>query len=668
TISLVSEDPSFTVTEWTIVGLADSPLYISPDRGSTSLGDGTLKGFVYLPGDAYSVDAAITDLYLTLDTDAALYSVDHDDLIAEMKQTVTDAGIIAANNRYAALLQEMGVTADLAARFGFSEPEMYVLTRGENIGYVRFKNDAAIVSGLANLFPFFFVIVAMLVCITTMTRMVDEERTQMGVLKAMGYGDSAVMGKYILYAASATLIGWALGFFLGTWLIPQVFWLAYSISYGFAPLGYLFSDDLALGTLIVALVGTLGSTLLSCKKETASVPARLIQLRAPRAGKRILLERIRPLWKRLSFLQKITLRNMFLYKKRMWMMLVGIGGCTALLVTAFGVRDSMLDIGRLQYEVVQQYDLDVTLSPDCTEDDLTALTELPFVQSSLYAQVQRMELLKESGMQSVQVMRFRESEIAEFFHLVDREIPLAFPESGEVLISRQSADRLGITSGDTVELRSTDMLSLTARVAGVFDNYMDNYVIVSNATAEEAFDVWLPTTLLLHIDGDVQEAADVLRMLSSVSSVTVLAESKRSLDESLSCLNLIVLLIIVFAGALAFVVIYNLTNINLVERSREIATVNVLGFYPQETNRYILQENIVLSVLAGLIGLPYGKLFHQLVMGMIVVDGMGFDIHIAPVSFGLAFICTILFALIVNLYMRRRIARIPMAESLKTVD
>ena len=268
----------------------------------------------------------------------------------------------------------------------------------------------------------------------------------------------------------------------------------------------------------------------------------------------------------------------------------------------------------------------------------------------------------------MQLLRFNQDELSDFWTLKEGDRTLDFPGQGEALISSQAAEKLGVSAGDTVEMRSTDMETLRVTVAGIFENCLDNYAVISDETASAAFGAWAPTGLLICAEGDVHAAADVLRRQADVTSVTLMEDARQDIEDSLSALNIIVWLIVAFAGALVFVVIYNLTNINLAERSREIATVEVLGFYPEETNRYVLQENIVLSFLAGLIGLPCGWGFHRLVMGMIAVDGMHFQIRVAPVSYVLALLCTLAFALLVNLFMRRRIAGIQMAESLKSVE
>lgn len=667
-------------TEFTIVGLANSPAYLDGDRGSTNIGNGAIKAFFYLPSECFTSEV-YTEVNLTLRETAKIYSDEYDDLIDAHIDEITDICTDLADQRYENLLDENDLTEELAAmlgvtqselaeQFGIMEPDVYVLTRKENTGYNSFKNDTSIVSGIANILPVFFILIAMLVCITTMTRMVDEERTQIGVLKAMGYGNKAVIGKYLLYAGSATLIGWTVGFFVGTWGLPKIFWLAYSALYDFAPISFLFSPSLAFITLAVSLSSILGSTYLSCRKELRRMPAKLIRPRTAKSGKRILLEHIPLLWSHLSFLQKITLRNMFRYKQRLIMMLVGISCCAGLVVTAFGVRDSMIHVASLQYENVQLYDLEAFYKEGTGEDIFSQIDDIDGIGTYLAGAKQYVDLQTDNNsMDSVTMISFEdESNIKDFwdFHVGEKDILL--PEYGEVIINTKIADKLELSVGDVFQIQNADMQTLTVTVSGIFDNFVLNYVIVSADTYADIFDFWESNTVMLSANGDLEEIAEQIVEIPDIASVAKLSSTQNSIDNALSCINYIIWMVVLFAGALAFIVIFNLTNINLAERSREVATVEVLGFYPKETESYVLRENLVLSVIASVIGLPLGTLFHRAVMHMIMIDIITFDIHIKSVSYALAFICTVFFALIVNLFMKRQIGKIHMAESLKAVE
>lgn len=651
---------------YTIVGIAESPLYIGLDRGTTSLAGGRPKGFIYLKPEEFTSEYYM-DIYLTLRESAAVYSDKYNELIERFKDDVTFLCENSAQNRYENLLEESGLTEETAEISGVSKPNTYVLTRSENAGYVSFESDTSIVSSIANVFPVFFIMVAMLVCITTMSRMVIEERTQIGVLKAMGFSNAGIIGKYLLYVGSAALLGWAVGYFLGTWAIPQVFWFAYNAIYDFSSLSYYYNPWIMCGTLLVSLLGTLGSTLYACRISLQSVPAKLIRPKAPKSGKRIFLERIGFIWNRLPFLHKVTIRNIFRYKSRFFMMIIGISGCTALLVTGFGVRDSLLPTGEIQYGEILKYDIKADFV-ESQQTEGSILDEIDNIKDYLLLGEETVDLLYEDDVRTVRLLSFDTDDVSGYISLSDGSEKFNVPPKDEVLLSRQAADKLGVMKGDTVKLRNSDREICELSVAGIFDNYIDNYAVVSAETYREYMGEWNPKNAFVIAENETETLANTLLSSEAISGITVMSDKKDAIDNSLSCLNYIIFLIIFFAGALAFVVIYNLTNINLAECSREIATVKVLGFYPKETGAYILRENLILSCLAGLVGLPLGVLLHKFVLYMIDIDGLLFPVHIKGISYLTAFVLTVLFAVLVNQYMKRKVEKIHMAESLKTVE
>lgn len=715
---------SLTVREFTITGLCNSPLYLGADRGTTSIGSGAPVGFIYILPDAVDSEA-YSEIDITLSEREPLYSAAYDELADAEKEKMKSLLQERAEARYSELLDEIETKAkeeaekkakdaveaqfqqlsvsgqipkemltaqketalsealsrvdeelpsreELAEKAGLEKPTVYVLGRSENAGYVSFKSDTAIVSGIANVFPLFFVLIAMLVCITTMSRMVGEERGQIGTLKAMGYRNSHIILKYLLYSGSATLLGWALGFFGGTYAIPKVFWLAYGSVYGFAPLRFIFSPSLALLTFAVSMAGILFSTYVTCRGELISMPAALMRPKAGKAGKRILLEYWSGFWKKLSFLQKIVTRNMFRYKARLLMMLVGISCCTALLVTSFGVRDSLIHMGDEQYGEIQKYQYEAGFSGD-EEEIENDIEHLNGVTGTLSCSVGRCDLAgKKAVLNTVAVYGFSDTaSFADFWRITDwqTKVKIPFPGKGEAVINEKIAEKLGLSVGDSFDIQDADMNTFSVRVAGIFENRVDNFVFVSADTLEAAAGEWKANTFLIQADPLVANILPAELMAEDgIRSVTNLVDAKDKVNKTLSCVNYIVALMVLFSGALAFIVIFNLTNINIEERSREIATVEVLGFYPKELYAYVLRENVLSAILAALIGLPIGYAFHYAVMHMIVVDTMDFDIRITPPSYILSVFFTVLFALLVDIAMRRQIRKIPMAESLKAVE
>ena len=544
---------------------------------------------------------------------------------------------------------------------------LYTLDRSSNSGYVTFENDTKIIDGIANAFPLFFALIAALVCVTTMTRMVNEERTQIGTLKAMGYHDSAIMSKYLLYSGSSALIGSILGFFLGTSAITYIVWYAYSIMYNYAKLSFYFSPLMYGLCLGVSVLGTLGVTWLACRHELAERPAELIRPKAPPKGRRILLERIKPLWSSLSFLSKVTIRNAFRYKQRVFMMLLGIGGCTALILTGFGVKDSVANVLDYQYGEIFLYDLAVTLDTDEFSSDAQA-AELWKEDAGHYAMSCQEEVTLSFGGadKSTRMIAAEEGALDGIISLHNGKTELSFPQKGEAVITEKLSDVLNVNAGDTLELRLDSGESLTLTVTGVCDNYLSHYIYVNKASLPQTQN---NTALLKADEGrDSETLAAKLRSQEGVSYVSSAQQEREIMESSMASLDMIVVLLIVCSGALAFITLYNLTNINIMERIREIATVKVLGFYPEETASYILRENLMLSFLGAALGLLLGKGLHRFVMELIQVEYMSYEVRIAPLSYVIGFFVTLLFALMTNYVMRFKLERVNMAESLKSVE
>lgn len=557
------------------------------------------------------------------------------------------------------------------------EPDTYVLGRETNVGYACFENDSNIVEGIANLFPVFFFLVAALVCITTMNRMVEEHRTQIGVLKALGYGNMAIMSEYMVYSGLAAAAGCVSGFLLGTWGFPKVIWLCYGIMYSAEPIFYVFNWKLAAISLTVSLLCSLGTTWLSCRVELSQVAAALMRPRAPKAGKRVFLERIPFVWKRLSFLHKVTVRNLFRYKKRLFMMVVGISGCTALLVTGFGIRDSIADVAVKQFQEIQIYDIGVSLkeeADDVLREKLEGLINYTIVMEK------NMDVVADTGVKAVWLVAGNAEEMPDFlnFHTVKGE-SVAYPGPGEAVISNKLAEEYNLAAGDKLTLRDENMQTLTVTVGAVYENYLYHYVHISQDTWRELTGTE-PERKTVYINlgesGETGEenrdpahalAAELMK-LEEVSNVTVNGDTMDRVTNMMFSLNIIVVVVILSAAGLAFIVLYNLTNINITERVREIATVKVLGFYKKETAAYVFRENILLTLLGMALGLVLGYFLHGMVMNEIQVDLIAFDVYVAPLSYLYSGILTLVFAWLVNKTMGGKLEGISMTESLKSVD
>ena len=552
-------------------------------------------------------------------------------------------------------------------------PDVYVLGRGSNIGYACFENDTQIIAGIAKVFPLFFFLVAALVCITTMTRMVDEERTEIGIMKAMGFSSAQIISKYLIYSGSASLLGCVLGFAAGSYVFPYIIWMAYCIMYGFSGLLYHVDFGLGITATLAYLAISSFTTWMACRSELRHVPAQLIRPKAPKAGKRIFLERITFLWKRVPFLHKVSIRNIIRYKQRLFMMILGIGGCTALILTGYGVRDSVADIVGYQYEEICLYDYTLSFADPHRPDTLDQLLSPVASELETYQLVyQSTQDVEANGIvKSTNLIAPAAGELEDLvsFHLSGT--PVAYPDVDEAIICTSLAESLKLAVGDSITLRDSDMNSLTLRVSGIFENYVGNYVYIR---AESYQNQWgyLPEMKTAYVNRAAGKALDeVASALLSCDGVTAVTASRDMADRvgnMMSALDYVVWLIIGCSGALAFIVLYNLTNINITERIREIATIKVLGFYPGESASYVFRENLVLTAMGALIGLPAGVWFLRYVMSMVKIDAMYFPARVLPPSYAWALVFTFLFAAIVNTVMYFKLERIHMAEALKSVE
>lgn len=556
------------------------------------------------------------------------------------------------------------------------QPDVYVLDRNTNIGYSCFESDSQIVEQVARVFPVFFILVAALVCMTTMSRMVEEQRTQIGVLKALGYSEGQIMGKFLFYAGSASLIGCIIGFAVGCVLFPTVIWMSYQLMYVPLQLEYIFDWKLAMLSILASLLCSMGTTWMSCRIELAETAAGLMRPKAPKAGKRVALEYVPFIWNRLKFLYKVSIRNIFRYKGRFFMMIIGITGCTALLLTGFGLKDSVAGFAEVQYEEIQimdaaaalKADLGTTLPKELTEK-LDSLTEnyLPVYESAW-------DIVMDDGkVKSVNVLVPSDAQVLQDYFRTRTEHgeEIAFPGEGEIIVGTSVAERYGAELGSTITLRNEDMEEMHLKVTGIFENHVYNYAIISpeTYTAQRSISPeWNTLYLNFPENADTYQIAADLAQDENITNIQIFRDMQDRLGKMMKSLDYIVLLVIVCAAGLAFIVLYNLTNINITERIREIATIKVLGFFRKETSAYVLRENIALTAMGVIAGLLLGILLHRFVMAQIVVDMVSFRIRILPMSFVYSILLTFFFNFIVNAVMGSKLDKINMAESLKSID
>lgn len=553
--------------------------------------------------------------------------------------------------------------------------DTYVLDRDTNAGYVCFESDTNVVQSVASVFPVFFFLVAALVCLTTMTRMIADQRTQIGIMKALGYSSGAIIGKYMFYSGSATVLGSIFGIAAGSFAFPAIVWFGYGLIYNLSGLTFTMNWPLAAGITAANLAVTLLVTWYCCAKELKCAPADLIRPKAPEAGKRILLERIPTVWNDMSFMQKVSARNIMRYKKRIFMMLLGIGGCTALVLTALGLNDTIQNVVTRQYDDIILYDYEITMAYDMNEEE----QEIFFrdagddIKDAVFLYRGLAEVSGSDAIKNATLTMTDGKKLCKYIDLSYDGEPIDYPGRGEAAINYNLARQLGgIEVGDEIKLTTSEKKELTVTVSALFDNYVDSFVFISPETCEEQLGE-VPeykSALANAPDGaDVNRCAEALTHdVDGVRGVTLSTDIKERMSSMLDGLLVVVAAIILCAGLLAFIVLYNLTNINISERIREIATLKVLGFYPNEAAHYVFRENLILTGAGAVFGLGLGVALHAFVMNAIKVDMMYFKPHISFLSFAVSIVITFVFAVIVNAIMRRRIDNIDMAGALKSIE
>lgn len=650
-----------------VVGFIRSPMYISMfERGTSSIGNGTSDGFAYASGNAISslgTKLPVMSLLNTYYTRA--------DIVISGKE-----GLSAYSDEYEALVNE--VTDRIDDYASTQSGTWYIQDRSGNPGYSDYSENTDRIAAVGDVFPLIFFIVAALVCLTTMTRMVEEQRIEMGTMKALGYGGWQIAMKYAAYAMSACISGGVVGAIIGFKLFPYVIMKGYSIMYYLGKLETPYRADIAFMAIAAMAVCTAAATFSACYASLKEVPATLMRPKAPKAGRRVLLEKIPFIWKKLSFTSKVTVRNLFRYKKRFFMSVIGIAGSGALLVTAFGLNDSIfgiiekqfgdiwqMDVQAYVYEAMSLADMQELLGKNPANDDFDSVMFCLDSQMECKNGGRSQSGVHLLGVESAGSMAGRVS-------LHNGGTPVTLDDSG-VVVTAKLAETLSIKAGDEINMRTGGEDHLM-RVIGVADNYVYHYVYITAAYYETVFGkAMLYNGFMGNLkDGLTDETMDAMstQLLSDSRMYTVrtIGSIYASVWDSLSILNYVVLVLILGSGMLTFVVMLNLTNINIGERMRELATLRVLGFYDKEMYAYIFRENNALSVIGAFVGLVFGKIMHLFVIRTCEVDMVMFVRSAKPLSYVYAFALTIVFSLIVNLLMRPKVRAIDMVESLKSAE
>ena len=735
---------TFKDTEYTVVGIVYTPCYVSYDLGSSGIGNGHINYCIYVGDDEFK-NNYYTECYAVIDgaKDMDTYSDEYKKLIDKYaddikaiskerldirKQTVIDEYTRAKADKKEELLETikknvedsiteqyqayypgMDVSSMIApyvktayekavAQFDFDAVnaeydkkmnetladsdswEWYVLTRESSYSFRDYESSANRMKAIATVFPLFFIIVAGLVCLTTMTRMVEEERGLIGTYKALGYGKATIALKYVIYAFLASLTGAVIGCAAGLRLFPYIIYESWNIIYQMPAIKYASHTILSVVAVASLILVTLIATLYSCYNELSEVPSALMRPKAPKNGKKILLEHTF-IWKHLSFTKKVTMRNIFLYKKRFFMTVIGIAGCGALITAGFGIKDSVQSIIDNQYGQIIHYDNILVFNKNADSDAKNNLSDKissdEYYKSSLmdYAYTAEVKIPGSADDYSTEITVVNDtSAYMDYvtFRTRRSKKTIELDDSG-VIISEKLAKDLNVKEGDNVLIHDEDNKQATVKVSGVMEMYINNYIFMTSEYYSQGFGYTPDNNRILGIltsDGDDIQSVIGDRYLTdnNVKSLTFVKANITRFENMIQSLDLVTWVLIISAGMLAFVVLYNLTNVNISERIREIATIKVLGFYDREVGEYVYRENIILTLIGGVFGLLLGMALHAYIMTTIELDGVMFGTKINISSFLISYGITILFSLLINIFMYPSLKKIPMVESLKSVE
>lgn len=560
------------------------------------------------------------------------------------------------------------------------EPEWYVLDRGSIQTYVEYEQDAMRIDAIGKVFPAIFFLVAALVCLTTMTRMVEENRTQVGTLKALGYGKTAIAGKYIGYAFSASLLGGLGGLVLGQKLLPVVIIDAYGILYTNLPraLNPIYGG-LSFYSTGIAVAVTTAAALFACFHELKEVPAQLMRPEAPKNGKRVFLERLGFLWKRLNFTQKSTVRNLIRYKKRFFMTVLGIGGCMGLLLVGFGLKDSIMAIGDRQFGYIRTYSSTLALEEDAGEAEKTALMERARqdsqIEEAMWAYEKTIDVGKGEKEKSSYLTVIEDTgKLPDFIALQDRTTKEKYElDDSGVIVTEKLAKLLDLSAGDTIWLKEGERARVEVTVSHVVENYYFHYIYMTESLYEQLYGETPEYNEILTVNEADDEAFEEqfqerYMKEDGVLNVSFISSISDRVEDMLKSMNTVIYVLVIAAGLLAFIVLYNLNNINISERKRELATLKVLGFYDREVTGYVTRENLCLTLIGCAAGVVIGQILHRYIIVTAEIDLMMFGREINGISYVISILLTFLFSVIVNVFMHFHLKKVDMVESMKSVE
>lgn len=712
-ITFYLEDDSLssqlTRTTFTITGYANLPQYMDLNRGTGSIGNGDIDGFILLMPQAFTV-TYYTQINVLVSGAATLDSFEdeYDSTVQEVMSRVEGIEETACQRRYDELYAQAynqvyeQVVAELRTQFpnlpdsfityfadlyidenaadieeqiqsAITVPEWYVLDRSSITSYSNFINDAERINSLGELLPIVFFLVATLVSLTAMTRLVEEERRQIGTLKALGSSNSAVLMRYLMYALIPTLFGSVIGVLIGEKLFPLAIIKTYGMLYrGLTTIVLPYNLLQGVIAVLASIISTGVAALAASIKIVREAPSQIMRPESPKPGKRVLLEHVTPLWNRLSFTQKSTVRNLFRNKKRFIMTIIGVAGCMGLILVGLGLHDSISEVVDTQFTELTHYNAYAAVSGDISQIETLTQDLLEEQISSLIVYQKSVDVQGNGSSQTVTLCVPQSvDDISSYYTFRTRSGHNSIQLSGNsAIISEKTANSLGVSVGDSVTFSDGGSSYVTVEISAIYENYIGNYIFITSEYYSQLFG-GEPSynMLLLEFEDSAQsQVGSILNASSCVQGVSYISDLVDWADDTLSSLNTIVLIVLAAAALLAIVVLYNLNSINIAERKRELATLKVLGFYDSEVASYVYKENILLTIIGILLGVVLGIFLHQYVITSIEVDMIMFGRSIFWYSYILGALLTLAFSVIINLIMYRSIRRIDMIESLKSVE
>ena len=546
----------------------------------------------------------------------------------------------------------------------------YISTRTALSGYTNIKTDAECIESIGKAFPILFMIVAILISLTTISRMVEEDRGLIGTYKALGFMDKEIRRKYVVYALSACILGGILGDFLGFIVLPKVIFTVFGVMYQLPEYNLYFNWLYGIGSILLFIVGIVGAAIVSCSSELSHSPAMLMRPKAPMNGSRVLLERVTPIWSRLSFLNKVTARNLFRYKKRLFMTLFGIAGCTSILLAGFTIKDTVTRLMPLQYETTYQFDVMVVSSDN---DKLTEYLKDNQVRAYINPMITNVKLINADGREeSVQLVVVpNEESLRGYIQLVDRDYKKIRLEDGMVLSTINIAEVQGFDVGDTITIQNMNLENAELEISEITMNYLGNALYMTENTYRSIYDDYEPNSAYVMLNKGVADHgmyADELGAKDGILTSLSIKGALESFDSVFRIINLVVAIVIILAAALAFVVLFTLSTTNISERERELATIKVLGFFDREVHAYVNKETLILTSLGILLGMPLGKVFGIWLMSILKMPAIYFADYLAPISYLYAALIATVFAFIVNSITDKSLDKINPVEALKSIE